>query len=67
MDASKTLWDGWRGQVKQLVPMLHGHQKKTLALFVLGVILAGSVVAQRVAESISLFGINPAKMPSIER
>jgi hypothetical protein len=67
MDASKTLWDGWREQVKQLVPTIHGHQKKTLALFVLGAILAGSVVMQRVAESISLAGINPAKMPSIER
>ena len=46
---------------------IHGHQKKTLALFVIGIMLSGSAVLQRVAESISLHGINPAKMTSIER
>jgi len=67
MDASALLWEGWRTQVKQLLPGIHGHQKKTLALFVIGMILSGSAVLQRVAESISLDGINPAKMTSIER
>jgi hypothetical protein len=33
------------------LPGLHGHQKKTLALFVLGIVLAGSAVMQRVAET----------------
>jgi len=67
MDASAVVWEHWRTQVKQLLPGIHGHQKKTLALFVIGIILSGSAVLQRVAESISLHGINPAKMTSIER
>jgi hypothetical protein len=46
---------------------MHGHQKKTLALFVIGMVLAGSAVLQRVAESVSVHGINPAKMTSLER
>src|SRR5215472_14087976 len=67
MDASIVLWQRWREQVKELLPGIHGNQKKTLALFVMGIILSGSAVLQRVAEGISLQGINPAKMTSIER
>jgi hypothetical protein len=67
MDASALLWERWSAQVKELFPRIHGHQKKTLGLFVIGIVLAGSVVMQRVAEGISLHGINPAKMTSIER
>lgn len=67
MDASALLWDRWKAQVKELFPKIHGHQKKTLALFVMGIVLSGSAVLQRVAEGISLQGINPAKMTSIER
>lgn len=67
MDASTVLWECWRVQVKEMLPTIHGHQKKTLALFVIGIVLSGSAVLQRVAESISLQGINPAKMTSIER
>jgi len=67
MDASAVLWECWRAQVKELLPGIHGHQKKTLALFVIGIVLSGSAVLQRVAEGISLQGINPAKMTSIER
>ncbi len=37
---------------------------KTLAVFVIGIVLSGSAILQRVAESISLQGINPAKMTS---
>ncbi len=40
---------------------------KTLAFFVIGIVLSGSAVLQRVADSLSLQGINPAKMTSIER
>ena len=36
MDASAVLWEHWSTQVKQLLPGIHGHQKKTLALFVKG-------------------------------
>jgi hypothetical protein len=32
--------------------MLHGHQKKVLAMFVLGAIKAESIVVQRVAEEL---------------
>jgi hypothetical protein len=67
MDASALLWEHWRTQVKKLFPKIHGHQKKTLALFVIGIVLAGSAVLQRVAEGLSLHDINPAKMTSIER
>ncbi len=67
MDVSTVLWERWRAQVKDLLPAIHGHQKKTLALFVLGIVLSGSAVLQRVAENVSLQGISPAKMTSIER
>jgi Transposase DDE domain len=55
----------WHGQVKQFFTMLHGHQKKVLALFVLGAIKAESIVVQRVAEE--LLDESDAKAPSIER
>jgi hypothetical protein len=65
MDAAALLWEAWRAQVKQLFPSLHGHQQKTLAWMVLGVVLSGSAVLQRMAED--LYGISAAKRPSIER
>jgi hypothetical protein len=65
MDAPSQLWEAWHLQVKQLFPHLHGHQQKALAWMVLGVVLSGSAVLQRVAES--LYGIGKATMPSIER
>ncbi len=55
----------WHGQVKQLFTMLHGHQTKVLAMFVLGAIKAESIVVQRVAEE--LLEESDAKVPSIER
>ncbi len=67
MDASMVLWTKWHEQVKQLLEGVHGHQKKTLALVVVGIILSGSAVLQRIAESLYLAGISEAKMPSIER
>jgi len=67
MDASVTLWEQWQEQVKQLWPDIHGHQKKTLALVVIGMVLSGTAVLQRIAESLFLHGISEAKMTSIER
>src|SRR5436305_9865555 len=67
MDASIVLWEQWQQQVKQFFERMHGHQKKTLALMVIGMLLAGSAVLQRMAESVQLAGISEAKMPSIER
>lgn len=65
MDATVLLWEAWRTQVKQLFPHLHGHQQKTFAWMILGMVLSGSAVLQRMAEG--LYGISAAKMPSIER
>jgi hypothetical protein len=67
MNAPITLWKNWQEQVKQVVAGVHGHQKKTLALVVMGVILSDSAVLQRIAESLYVHGINEAKIVSIER
>jgi Transposase DDE domain len=67
MDASSVRWTNWQEQLKELLPGIHGHQKKTLALFVLGIILSGSAVMQRVAETAHERGLSEAKMTSIER
>jgi hypothetical protein len=67
MDASVVLWEQWHDQVKHFFEGVHGHQKKALALVVLGIALAGTAVLQRIAESVYLHGISGAKMPSIER
>jgi hypothetical protein len=67
MDASVILWEKWQEQVKQVLPESHGHQKKTLALSVLGIVLSKSAVLQRMAESVYVQGISQAKMVSIER
>lgn len=65
MDAFTALWEAWRTQVKPLFPSLHGHQQNTLAWAVLGVVLSGSAIMQRMAEG--LYDIGTATMPSIER
>ena len=67
MDTSSVLWTNWHEQLKELLTGMHGHQKKTLAFFVLGIVLAGSAVMQRVAETVSERGLSEAKMTSIER
>ena len=67
MNASLVLWKNWHEQVKELLAGVHGHQQKTLALVVVGIILSGSAVLQRIAESLYLHGISEAKMASIER
>jgi hypothetical protein len=51
MDTSSLLWTTWHEQLKTLLRGIHGHQKKTLAFFVLGIVLSGSAVMQRVAET----------------
>jgi hypothetical protein len=67
MDASALLWKHWHQQVKDLFGTMHGHQKKTLAFLVIGIVLSGTAVLQRIAERLSEQGISEAKMPSIER
>ena len=51
MDTTSVLWENWHEQLNALLPSIHGHQKKTLAFFVLGIVLSGSAVLQRVAET----------------
>jgi hypothetical protein len=65
MNAFSPLCTVWQQQVKEFFTRLHGHQSKTLALFVLGAIKAESIVIQRVAEA--LLEESDAKAPSIER
>src|SRR6516162_114176 len=67
MDVSSVLWTNWQEQLKELLPGMHGHQKKTLAFFVLGIVLSGCAVMQRVAETLSERDLSSAKMTSIER
>jgi Transposase DDE domain len=67
MDASALLWKHWHKQVKDLFGKMHGHQQKTLAFFVMGIVLSGTAVLQRMAERLSEHGISEANMPSIER
>lgn len=52
-------------QVKEFFQGLHGHQSKTLSLFVMGAIRAESIVLSKVAEA--LLEESGAKAPSIER
>lgn len=67
MEASKTVWGGLVEQIKALVPALHGHQAKTLGLWVLGALVAGSVRLPAVAEVLLLQGVTDVRLPSIER
>jgi hypothetical protein len=65
MNAFSPLCTAWHQQVKKFFQGLHGHQSKTLALFVLGAIRAESIVLPKVAEA--LLAESEAKAPSIER
>jgi hypothetical protein len=51
--------------VKEFFQELHGHQSKTLSLFIMGAIRAESIVIPKVAEA--LLEESDAKTPSIER
>ncbi len=55
----------WQKQVKEFFQQLHGHQSKTLALFVFGVMKAKSLAIPLVAEE--LLAESEAKASSIER
>jgi hypothetical protein len=67
MDTCSVLWTNWQEHLKKLLPGMHGQQKKTLALFVLGIVLSGSAVMQRIAETIQEHGLSAVKMTSSER
>ena len=55
----------WQQHVKEFFTGLHGHQSKTLALFVFGAIKANSIVIQRGA--CALLAESEASVTSIER
>lgn len=55
----------WHEQVKEFFTNLHGHQSKTLAMFVWGAIQAKRIVVQQVAEE--WLAESDAKCESIER
>jgi Transposase DDE domain len=65
MNAFNPLCKVWHEHVKEFFTQLHGHQSKTLALFVLGAIKAKSIVIPLVAEE--LLAESDAKASSIER
>jgi len=65
MNAPERLWRQWSDQLRAMLPALHGHRSKTLAFFVLGVVLAGTARLPRVAETLG--GLSAATTPSIER
>lgn len=67
MEASKTVWSGLVEQIKAVAPALHGHQAKTLGLWVHGALLSGSVRIPAVAEALLAQGVSGARLPSIER
>jgi hypothetical protein len=51
MDAPILLWEAWRTQVEQLFPHLHGHQQKTLAWMILGMVLSHGMRNEMIQES----------------
>lgn len=50
MDASDVLLEQWTEQVKQIWSILMQYRQESLALAILGIVLAGQAVLQRVAE-----------------
>lgn len=67
MNTAMILRKHWSQQVKALFPTLHGHQQNTLAFLVQGIVMSGSTVLQRIAETLGTEEVSLAKMPSIER
>jgi Transposase DDE domain len=67
MDSPLLLWKKWVEQVKEIFGNLHAYQQTTLALFVQAMVLAGSAVPARIAETIREQGLSLAKVSSIEK
>jgi len=49
MNAVLSLWQTWQERVKEILPKVHGHQVKTLAWYVLGIVVGKSVVPNQIA------------------
>lgn len=67
MNASDVVLEQWVQQVKIIWKDLHQYQQEGLALAVLGIVLAGNAVLQRVAETLHERLSAPCKMASYER
>jgi Transposase DDE domain len=65
MNAFSPLCAVWHQHVKEFFHSLHGHQSKTLAMFVMGAIRAESIVLPKVAEA--LLEESDAKASSLQR
>src|SRR5262245_57045847 len=63
MSSRLRLWHEWTTQVQQLLPQVRRTQVQVLALFVLGMSLAGTVRVNRVAQCLPL----AVRVPSTER
>src|SRR5947209_4460262 len=67
MDASDLLLSQWMQQVKQIWSEMHHYRQESLAIAVLGIVLAGQAVIQRVAEILHERLSDPCKVSSYER
>jgi hypothetical protein len=67
MDASDVLLAQWIEQVKQVWSGMHQYRQESVALAILGIVLAGNAVMQRVAEILHERLSNPYKTSSYER
>jgi hypothetical protein len=67
MDASDLVLSQWMQQVKQIWKGMHQYRQESLALAVLGIVLAGQAVMQRVAEILHERLSDPCKVSSYER
>jgi hypothetical protein len=67
MDASDVLLAQWTEQVKQIWSGMHQYQQECVALAILGIVLTGNAIMQRVAEILHERMSNPAKVASYDR
>ncbi len=67
MDASDLLFTQWVHQVKQIWSEMHEYRQESFALAILGIVLAGQAVIQRVAEILHERLSSPCKVTSYER
>ena len=63
MDSPIVLWKQWLQQVRELFAPLHAYQQTTVALFVQGMVLAGSAVMSRIAETVREHGRESGESP----
>jgi hypothetical protein len=68
MDASKLVWKQWQKPGQAVMQWIAwSSARSVLGPCVLGIIVSGSAVLQRIAEGLAEHGLSQAKMPSVER